>query len=191
MVALSAKAKVTLTGLFEDSMQGDAQIVRLFDQLGVETTFASTGVVLKRKGRTINAPFVHDFTDMPDMAQTFAVTCAQIDIPFYFSGLQSLKIKETDRLTALRTELEKLGYLLTEQNGRILRWNGDRCKPTESPLIHTYEDHRMAMAFAPIALRRAEGVRIADIEVVSKSYPRFWEHLIKADFQIVSEETRL
>ena len=184
MVALSADAEITLTGLFPNSMQGDAYIVNLFDLLGVETVFTSNGVVLKRKERNIDCPFVYDFTDMPDMAQTFAVTCAMLDIPFCFIGLQSLKIKETDRLTALRTELSKLGFLLTEQDDHILQWKGERVEPTTSAVIHTYEDHRMALAFAPIAIRRADGIRIANCEVVSKSYPRFWDDLLKADFQL-------
>ena len=184
MVALSDDAEVTLTGLFAESMQGDAQIAGLFDQLGVETVFTPTGVVIKRKKRSINESFAYDFTDMPDMAQTLAVTCAMLDIPFVFSGLQSLKIKETDRLAALRTELSKLCYLLTEQDGQILRWDGERTGCAASPVIHTYEDHRMAMAFAPVAIRYAGGIRIAKGEVVSKSYPHFWDDMQKAGFQL-------
>jgi len=184
MVAFSDDAEVTLTGLFANSLQGDAHIVRLFDSLGVETTYIPNGVVLKRKERNIDFPFVYDFTDMPDMAQTFAVTCAMLDIPFCFSGLQSLKIKETDRLTALKTELSKLGFLLTEQDGHILQWKGEYTEPIVSAVIHTYEDHRMALAFAPIAIRRADGINIANCEVVSKSYPHFADDLLKADFQL-------
>ena len=178
------EVEIVLTGLFANSMQGDARIVDLFDQLGVKTTFASNSVVLTRKERNINVPFVYDFTDMPDMAQTFAVTCVMLDLPFHFSGLQSLKIKETDRLAALCNELAKFGYLLTEQDGKILLWNGERTESHETPIIQTYDDHRMAMAFAPIALRYVEGVCIADIEVVSKSYPRFWDDLREANFQL-------
>ena len=195
MVALSElnaqrpdEVEVVLTGLFAHSMQGDAKIVDLFDQLGVKSTFDSNGVVLTQKERNINVPFVYDFTDMPDMAQTFAVTCVMLDIHFYFSGLQSLKIKETDRLAALRKELSKLGYVLHEQDGEILYWKGERTEPATSPVIQTYEDHRMAMAFAPIALRCTEGIRIKDIEVVSKSYPHFLNDLRKADFNLINLE---
>ena len=188
MVALSADAEVILTRLNTDSLQGDAQIVSLFDQLGVETTFTSTGVMIKRKERNMNVPFVHDFTDMPDMAQTFAVTCAMLDIPFYFSGLQSLKIKETDRLAALGTELSKLGFRLNERDGHILQWSGERTECEASPVIQTYDDHRMAMAFAPVAIRNGEGIRIADCEVVSKSYPHFRDDLLKAGFQLTRLE---
>jgi 3-phosphoshikimate 1-carboxyvinyltransferase len=178
--------EVTLTGLFDDSLQGDARMAELFDQLGVGTTFVAGGVVLKRKERTLTDALIYDFTDMPDMAQTLAVTCSLLDIPFCFSGLQSLKIKETDRLAALRNELAKLGYLLTEKDGKQLQWNGERTEPVDSPLIRTYDDHRMAMAFAPIALQRNGGIRIEDIGVVSKSYPRFWDDLRDAGFQLES-----
>ena len=173
-----------MTGLFANSLQGDSHISNLFSQLGVETVFTTNGVVLKRKVRNMKIPFKYDFTDMPDMAQTFAVTCAMLDMPFRFSGLQSLKIKETDRSTALRTELSKLGFLLTEQNGQILQWDGERTVGVDSPVIHTFDDHRMAMAFAPVAMRNADGIRIADGEVVSKSYPYFWNDLVKAGFQL-------
>ena len=179
------KVEVVLKGLFVNSMQGDAGIVELFDQLGVETVFDANGVILKRKERNINLPLTVDFTDMPDMAQTLAVTCTMLNIHFFFSGLQSLKIKETDRLAALRQELSKLGYLPAIHDGEILQWNGERTKSAVSPVIHTYEDHRMAMSFAPIALKYADGIRIADIEVVSKSYPDFWGDLCKADFQLI------
>ena len=184
MVSLLDKVEVTLTGLFSVSSQGDSHIVELFSQLGVETTFTPEGVMLKRKERTMVRPFVVDFTDIPDMAQTFVVTCAMLDVPFYFTGLQSLKIKETDRLSALRVELSKLGYLIAEQDGKILQWNGERTESIASPLIQTYEDHRMAMAFAPLALRYPNGIQIANIEVVSKSYPCFWKDLSEAGFSI-------
>ncbi|MDR2627121.1 MAG: 3-phosphoshikimate 1-carboxyvinyltransferase [Dysgonamonadaceae bacterium] len=183
MVALSERAEVALPGLLPDSLQGDAAIVPLFGKLGVETTFTSLGVTLKRKERLSCERVVIDFTDMPDMAQTLTVTCAMLGIPFCFGGLQSLRIKETDRLAALRTELRKFGYLLTERDGRILEWNGERCNAEASPVIATYEDHRMAMAFALMSMREPEGIRMADVEVVSKSYPHFWEDLRLAGFQ--------
>ena len=118
------------------------------------------------------------------MAQTLAVTCAMLRIPFRLSGLQSLRIKETDRLKALQAELGKLGVALTEHDGKILEWDGSRCQAEPEPVIATYDDHRMAMAFAPVALCREEGIRIANPEVVSKSYPRFWDDLQTAGFQI-------
>ena len=120
------------------------------------------------------------------MAQTLAVTCAILRIPFRLSGLQSLRIKETDRLKALQTELGKLGVVLTEHDGKILEWDGSLYQAELEPVIATYDDHRMAMAFAPVALCREEGIRIANPEVVSKSYPRFWDDLQTAGFQITS-----
>ncbi len=97
-----------------------------------------------------------------------------LKIPFRFTGLHSLKIKETDRITALRTELRKLGYDIQEQDNSILFWDGERCQAEEKTAIDTYQDHRMAMAFAPCILRQ-NSLCINNPEVVSKSYPHFWE----------------
>ncbi|MDR3269296.1 MAG: 3-phosphoshikimate 1-carboxyvinyltransferase [Tannerella sp.] len=187
MTALSERAEIRLAGLFPDSLQGDAAIVPLFETLGVETLFTSSGVVLKRKARVPCERLTLDLVNIPDMAQTLAVTCVWLGIPFCFDGLQSLKIKETDRLAALRTELGRFGYRLTERDGRRLEWNGERCDAESSPTVKTYEDHRMAMAFAPLAMVRPEGVRIADAGVVSKSYPHFWSDLECAGFQCVED----
>lgn len=186
MMALSKNAEIELLGLFKDSLQGDAAGARLFSRLGVGTVFTERGVLLKRKG---NRPekLVYDFVNEPDLAQTFAVTCVLLNIPFRFTGLQSLKIKETDRIEALKTELRKLGFLLTDRRDSILEWNGERCAPETDPVIATYEDHRMAMAFAPAALVLPEGIRIADPGVVSKSYPRYWDDLKAAGFTITEE----
>ena len=186
IMALSRQSEVELKGLVKNSLQGDAAGAKLFAQIGVGTTFTPEGVSLRRNGNTCRK-LVYDFVNEPDLAQTFVVTCALLGIPFHFSGLQSLKIKETDRIEALKNELRKLGYLLTDKCGSILEWNGERCEPDEHPLITTYEDHRMAMAFAPAALVRPEGIRIAHPEVVSKSYPHYWEDLRKAGF-VVEEE---
>lgn len=186
MTALSKNVEIELLGLFKDSLQGDSAGARLFSRLGVGTVFTERGVLLKRNG---NRPekLVYDFVNEPDLAQTFAVTCVLLHIPFRFTGLQSLKIKETDRIEALKTELRKLGFLLTDRNDSILEWNGERCAPETDPVIATYEDHRMAMAFAPAALVLPEGIRIAEPGVVSKSYPRYWDDLKAAGFTITEE----
>lgn len=183
MMALSKNAEIELSGLFKNSLQGDAAGAKLFAQLGVGTTFTDRGVVLKRTGN-LAKKLVYNFVNEPDLAQTFVVTCVFLNIPFRFTGLQSLKIKETDRIVALKTELSKLGYILTDSNDSILEWNGERCEPEDNPVIATYEDHRMAMAFAPAALVRPEGIAIADPEVVTKSYPRYWDDLKAAGFII-------
>lgn len=183
MMALSKNAEIELSGLFKNSLQGDAAGAKLFAQLGVGTTFTDRGVVLKRTGN-LAKKLVYNFVNEPDLAQTFVVACVFLNIPFRFTGLQSLKIKETDRIVALKTELRKLGYILTDSNDSILEWNGERCEPEDNPVIATYEDHRMAMAFAPAALVRPEGIEIAHPEVVTKSYPRYWDDLKAAGFII-------
>ena len=185
MMALSRNAEIELLGLFKNSLQGDSAGAKLFAQLGVGTTFTERGVLLRRNGNSVKK-LNYNFVNEPDLAQTFVVACVLMNTPFRFTGLQSLKIKETDRIEALKTELRKLGYLLTDSNDSILEWNGERCVPEEHPVIATYEDHRMAMAFAPAALVRPEGIEIADPEVVSKSYPHFWEDLKAAGYSITS-----
>ncbi len=127
--------------------------------------------------------FDYDFVNQPDLAQTFVVTCALMGLPFRFTGLQSLKIKETDRIAALRRELRKLGYLIRETDDSILYWDGERCQPQPDPAIDTYEDHRMAMAFAPASLVMPT-LRVNDPQVVSKSYPTYWTHLREAGFTV-------
>ena len=183
MMALSKNAEVELLGLFKNSLQGDAAGAQLFAQLGVGTTFTDRGVRLKHNGNVVKK-LVYNFINEPDLAQTFVVVCVLLNIPFRFTGLQSLKIKETDRIEALKTELRKLGYLLTDSNDSILEWNGERCEPEADPVIATYEDHRMAMAFAPAALVLPQGITIADPGVVTKSYPTFWDNLRKEGFTV-------
>ncbi len=184
MLALcgSADAEVTLPGLFEESYQGDCKVAGLFRQLGVETVYGDKTVTL-RKTANITPRMEYDFINQPDLAQTFVVTCALMDIPFRFTGLQSLKIKETDRMAALIAEMHKLGYVLHEEDDSILWWDGERCAEAAEAGIDTYEDHRMAMAFAPACLVR-DHIRINHPQVVSKSYPRYWEDMKKAGFII-------
>ena len=184
IMALSKNAEIELLGLFKNSLQGDAAGAKLFAQLGVGTTFTDRGVVLKYNGNAVKK-LIYNFVNEPDLAQTFVVTCVLLNIPLRFTGLQSLKIKETDRIEALKTELRKLGYLLTDSNDSILEWNGERCEPEADPIIATYEDHRMAMAFAPAALVLPKGLKVADPEVVTKSYPAYWEDLRKAGFALI------
>ena len=182
IVALSKEAEVTLPGLFKDSYQGDSQVAGIFRSLGVETIYKDKTVILKKNGKSVER-LDYDFINQPDLAQTFVVTCALLNIPFRFSGLQSLKIKETGRMAALITEMRKLGYILHETDGSVLSWEGERCTTEEHPAIDTYEDHRMAMAFAPTCLALPE-ILINNPQVVSKSYPRYWEDLRQAGFII-------
>ncbi|MCL1934470.1 MAG: 3-phosphoshikimate 1-carboxyvinyltransferase [Candidatus Azobacteroides sp.] len=176
-------AEIELTGLEQNSLQGDAKVAKLFESI-VSTdydTFAGKIIIRKisaKSGISMN----YDFTNEPDLAQTLVVTCCLSDIPFHFTGLQSLRIKETDRISALQTELKKLGYTVKTSEA-AMEWTGERCSPDANPVISTYEDHRMAMAFAPACLK-TEKIRIKDPGVVSKSYPKFWEDLEKAGFDI-------
>lgn len=181
IVALSHEATVTLPGLFKHSYQGDSKVAELFQALGVETQHEDSNVILCKKG-TPTSRMEYHFIDQPDLAQTFVVTCALLNIPFRFSGLQSLKIKETDRIAALIKEMGKLGYVLRESDGSVLSWEGERCERSPEA-IDTYEDHRMAMAFAPASLVLSQ-LSINHPQVVSKSYPHFWDDLQKAGFTL-------
>lgn len=181
-------SEVKLTGLFDGSRQGDSVVKYLFNMLGIRTVFETrekgipTTVTLKRvENQPIRMDY--DFINQPDMAQTFVVSCAIMNIPFHFTGLSSLRIKETDRIMALKTELHKLGYVIDDSQPGELIWNGERCMSTPHASIDTYEDHRMAMAFAPISLRLPHVV-INNPQVVSKSYPHYWDDLKKAGFSI-------
>ena len=189
MVALSEDegAEVLLPGLFSNSLQGDSAVAGMFRPLGVLTEYTvnadGTEAIRLTRCPRHDGPLCIDFQHQPDLAQTFVVTSAMLGIPFRFTGLQSLKIKETDRILALCTELRKLGYAITDEGEGILTWHGGRCPAEENPAIDTYEDHRMAMAFAPASLRRGR-LCIRHPEVVSKSYPTFWEHLSAAGFNL-------
>ena len=123
----------------------------------------------------------------PDLAQTFAATCCFLGVPFLFSGIQSLKIKETDRVQALINELKKLGFVLHENEIGMLEWDGERCDPEEEPAMDTYDDHRMAMSLAPGAIVFGS-LRVNDPQVVFKSYPKFWSDLELAGFKILKKE---
>lgn len=183
IVALSKNAEVELLGLFPNSYQGDSKVAEIFALLGVKTKFTPWGIMLK-KTDTRPERLDYNFIDEPDLAQTVVVTCVALNIPFRFTGLRSLKIKETDRIAALIKELGKLGYSLQEEDNSILSWSGKHNKVSSSNVsIDTYEDHRMAMAFAPLCLTNSN-ININDPEVVSKSYPHYWEDLRLAGFII-------
>ena len=181
LLLLCGKGEVFLTGLRKKSAQGDAKIASLFTQLGVKTSYQKKGVLLTLHG-TKTPKLLYNFVNQPDMAQTFVVTCCVLQVPFRFSGLQSLKIKETDRIAALIAEMKKIGFVVRETASGILEWSGERCQPEKTIVIDTYEDHRMAMAFAPIAFK--EKISINEPQVVSKSYPGFWEDLKTVGFNI-------
>lgn len=190
MMALCAdkQSEVKLTGLMDGSKQGDSTTRYIFSLLGVKTQFESKQagipqtVTLKQSGRCVPR-LEYDFINSPDLAQTFVVTCAAKGIPFHFKGLSTLKIKETDRIEALKTEMRKLGYVLQDHNNSELIWDGERCDPSFEQGIDTYEDHRMALAFAPYAFLHDKLI-INNPQVVTKSYPHYWEDLRLAGFTI-------
>ena len=185
MTALATGSpEVELLGLFANSAQGDSRGAELFARLGVQTEYTPQGVKLRKQGHPV-VRLDEDLVDIPDLAQTFVVTSCLLDVPFRFTGLQSLKIKETDRICALITELRKLGYVIHAEQDRILWWDGELCPADEQPSIDTYEDHRMAMAFAPACLV-CPSIRINEPQVVSKSYPRYWDDLQAAGFGITA-----
>ncbi|KAA6338718.1 3-phosphoshikimate 1-carboxyvinyltransferase [termite gut metagenome] len=186
IVALSETVEIELLGLFRNSYQGDSRGAEIFARLGVETVFTDTGVRVRKTGICVEK-LEENFIDIPDLVQTFVVTCALMNIPFRFTGLQSLKIKETDRIAALIAELCKLGYTLREEEDSILIWEGEHQEAQSFPIIKTYEDHRMAMAFAPAAIRHPD-ICIADPYVVSKSYPYYWEDLKQVGVNIYEEK---
>ncbi len=197
MMALTADedAEIRLPGLHDSSKQGDAAVRYIFSMLGVKTEVSRSeeggarreerGMIVLRKSDRVAPRLDYDFVNSPDLVQTIVVTCAAKGIPFHFRGLQSLRIKETDRIDALVRELRKVGFVLRVENADELVWDGERCEPSLEP-IDTYEDHRMALSFAPLALRFPQ-ISIRHPQVVTKSYPHFWDSLRSAQF-IVSNE---
>jgi len=182
-VALSKEAELQLNGLFENSWQGDAVLPRMMASLGVETTFNQEGVFLKKSGKPPKPLFEWDFVDCPDIAQTLAVVCAGLGVHGLFTGLQTLSIKETDRIAALKNELKKVQVAFSKLPPHFSKKFPNKTYYMVDGKAHwegavqfaTYGDHRMAMAFAPLALLGE--VAIENPEVVEKSYKRFWEDL--------------
>jgi 3-phosphoshikimate 1-carboxyvinyltransferase len=172
--ALNPESKLELSGLRESSFQGDQAIARIAMHFGVTSTFHQDGVLLENNGNiSSKADLVLDFRACPDLAQTVMVMAACLGKKLAMTGLESLKIKETDRVQAMKNELNKIGAQLIEENDKWMLIPG--IVPSELPAIKTYEDHRMAMAFAPVCMLR--NIQIEEPEVVAKSYPGFWEDL--------------
>ena len=179
IVGLSENKTVRLKYLSPESLQGDSKLVELYKPLGVDTTFVDGGVILTKNLHT-ELPNFYDISlkQQPDLAQTLVVSCLLMNVPFKFSGLENLKIKETDRIAALINECRTLGFVLKEVESGVLSWDGEKCAPAEEIVIKTYEDHRMAMAFAPAVIRLGSMI-VDEPDVVSKSYPSFWQEFQK------------
>ena len=186
MAALLPGSVITLPHLERESLQGDAVLATLFEPLGVESRFAHSGVTL-HSGQAINSDhYSADFTGSPDLVQTCAATLCALGIPFRLTGTRTLRVKETDRVAALQAELGKLGFRIeADRGGDWISWDGRRDKSQTAPLIETYHDHRMAMAFAPLSIPFGP-LSINDPMVVTKSYPGYWDDLRKAGFSIQS-----
>jgi len=180
IIALSAMGTtIQLSAYKQQSLQGDSVLATIYKEFGVTTTFGANTITLTKTSENLTHK-VFNLADAPDIAQTIAVTCLGLGISCELSGLHTLKIKETDRLVALKTELEKFGATvhLTHQSLELINISINHSKP----VVSTYNDHRMAMAFAPLALKTP--LQIEDAMVVSKSYPTFWDDLKNIGFQI-------
>ncbi len=185
IVALSEiGTQITLSSYKQNSLQGDSSLVEIYKTLGVETVFENNSIKLKKTAVHDSFPFGEgwDGANSPDIAQTIAVTCFGLGIGCHLTGLHTLKIKETDRLEALRIELTKLGATISVTNDSLTLEASSNDVIARNEGISTYNDHRMAMAFAPLALKVP--IIIENAEVVSKSYPDFWEDMKKIGFQI-------
>lgn len=184
MQAIVPQSRITLKGLEPRSLQGDSRIAELMSQMGVTGNWCGRYLDLRSNGGVgCCCSTFADLSGTPDIAQTLVVMLCLMGRPFRITGLRTLRIKETDRLEALRTELRKLGYVVKVEGDDAISWHFETTAAEASPHICTYHDHRMAMAFAPAAIR-FPGLIIDDAQVVSKSYPLFWEHLRQAGFKI-------
>ena len=182
MAALTNKYELKLNQLNFNSLQGDKKVATWMHTMGVKSEIFKDGVLLL-KANVLNPVLHYDFTNTPDIAQTMIVLCVAKGIPAKFKGLKSLRIKETDRIVALQTELKKCGVELVEEEPDLFSLAGKFTLPTQ-PIL-TYNDHRMAMAFAPLAILGK--MTIESPKVVEKSYPDFWTQLKKVGFEIGEE----
>ena len=179
--ALAEEADFTIRGLKHPSLQGDAIVADLFSFFGVKTDYIEGGLRLTRQ-RVKNEYFGFDFSDCPDLAQTVALVTAGLQVPAYLRGVHTLRIKETDRIAALKNELAKVGSEVELRDDNSIRITPPAAL-LQPGLIHTYEDHRMAMAFAALAMKLGS-ISIEHPEVVKKSYPGFWNDLKKTGFAV-------
>ncbi|MBP9068626.1 MAG: 3-phosphoshikimate 1-carboxyvinyltransferase [Bacteroidia bacterium] len=176
-LALSDLEKIELTGLSKDSVQADSKIVEIYKVLGINSEFETDRVSISKTIKKVDH-FAFDFTDCPDIAQTLAATCVGIRITADLRGLKTLKIKETDRIIALKNELEKFGAIVEITSTSLHIKGYDPISKNTDVLVNTYNDHRMAMSFAPLKFLYPDMI-IENKEVVSKSFPKFWEEFAK------------
>ena len=189
IAAFADEVDLQLNGLFEKSVQGDAVLVEMMEQFGIQSTFNETGVRLTKAAKDLPTNFEWDFIKCPDLAQTIAVICGGLGVQGLFSGLKTLRIKETDRITALQNELAKVQVYLSALPKRFSKNStkeyfmvDGKAVVNSNPTFPTYEDHRMAMAFAPLA--QLGQINIEEPKVVGKSYPMFWEDISLLGFEV-------
>ncbi len=184
IIALSeVGTQITLSGYKPNSLQGDSALVEIYSAFGVETIFENNSILLRKSHNPKLTTHNLQLNNCPDIAQTIAVTCFGLGLPCHLTGLHTLKIKETDRLEALKTELTKLGAKVTVTHESLTLEQSESINPNIN--IKTYQDHRMAMAFAPLAIKVP--IVIEEAEVVSKSYPTFWADLKLAGFSVAEQ----
>lgn len=188
LVALTDMQNIKLTGLFspQHSVQGDSALAQLFNHFGVQTSFNDDCAVISsgKRNEMSDEVLCLNLSTTPDIVPTMVVTACLKGRHFHFCGIHNLRVKESDRIAALTAEMRRLGYVLHSDFDSI-GWKGERCTSESSPIISTYSDHRMAMAFAPAATIYP-GLCIADVGVVNKSFPKFWTEMKKLG--IISEE---
>ncbi len=186
IIALSEiGTQITLSSFKETSLQGDAVLVEIYKNFGVETIFNdNNSITISKVNNKFQKSFNFNLQSSPDIAQTIAVTCFGLGISCHLTGLHTLKIKETDRLEALKIELTKLGATISVTNNSLTLEKSENIKPNVN--IATYQDHRMAMTFAPLALKAP--IIIENVEVVSKSYPTFWDDFKQFGFLLEENE---
>ena len=183
LAALADEAEIELKNLRLMSLQGDCEIASWFKEFGVDSKATADSVILTKAADIQPKHLQLNFLENPDVAQTMAMLCVLKKVPFHFTGLETLKIKETDRIAALQNELAKFGADITEPKHGELKWDGSfPLDKDEIPCIATYHDHRMALAFAPAAL--FQPIDIDNPMVVSKSYPEYYEHLKQVGFTV-------
>lgn len=183
-IAAVSSGFIGLNGLHLPSMQGDAVVSKIFTHLGINTAEGEDADLDLLASPDQDARLNYDFSDCPDLAQAVIATCSLLGIPFRFTGLRSLRIKETDRIEAMRRELLKIGVPVSVIGDDLMEWEGKRNPIFEMPNFDTYDDHRMAMALAAVSIF-IPGIIINDAEVVSKSYPSFWDDMRAAGFTVI------
>ncbi|HEY5326868.1 MAG TPA: 3-phosphoshikimate 1-carboxyvinyltransferase, partial [Mucilaginibacter sp.] len=188
IAALADDAGLFLPGLTQYSLQGDSVITEIMANFGVTSQFKDGGVYLQKEVKPLTRK-IFDLKECPDLAQTIIVVCAALGHDATFTGLETLKIKETDRIKALQNELAKIGVKLIEK-GQVYKLDCSEKHIPNRIFVNTYDDHRMAMAFAPLALLIHE-VEIEDAQVVEKSYPAFWDDLEKVNFEVKGERRKV